>query len=223
MTCVAALGGALVNLSAQVTDPTACPPGLLSIGLGLTAPGWTYAFLRTGTGQFTPGANQPIRPTRSFSHRRLQWTGASPPLVCSPVNARPTPHPRCRPVRRGHRQLHQCRDRSLPRGKVWSRRSHAGLRAELAWFGSIRCWFLAAGGARRAARQSHGAIDRGNDRRSCSDSAAWQRTSIVDRRGTLPGRARRDHRHRPRAQIIPDRITLPGSRWASCRRFWAAE
>ena len=55
VTCVAALGGTVVNLGAQVTDANLVPAGpFYQSGTNFNAPtGWTYTYTRTGTGQFT--------------------------------------------------------------------------------------------------------------------------------------------------------------------------
>jgi prepilin-type N-terminal cleavage/methylation domain-containing protein len=55
MTCVAALGGTVVNLGAQVTDANLVPAGpFYQSGTPLNAPAnWTYTYTRTGVGQFT--------------------------------------------------------------------------------------------------------------------------------------------------------------------------
>jgi prepilin-type N-terminal cleavage/methylation domain-containing protein len=54
-TCAAALGGTVVNLGAQVTDQNGVPAGpFYQSATNFTAPvGWTYAYTRTGIGQFT--------------------------------------------------------------------------------------------------------------------------------------------------------------------------
>jgi prepilin-type N-terminal cleavage/methylation domain-containing protein len=54
VTCVAALGGTIVNLGAQVTDANGVPAGpFYQSGTALNAPqGWTYQYARTGVGQF---------------------------------------------------------------------------------------------------------------------------------------------------------------------------
>jgi prepilin-type N-terminal cleavage/methylation domain-containing protein len=55
VTCVAALGGTVVNLGAQVTDANGVPAGpFYQSATNFNAPqGWTYQFTRTGVGQFT--------------------------------------------------------------------------------------------------------------------------------------------------------------------------
>ncbi len=55
VTCAAALGGNVVNLGSQVTDNNGVPAGpFYQSATALNAPtGWTYAFTRTGVGQFT--------------------------------------------------------------------------------------------------------------------------------------------------------------------------
>jgi prepilin-type N-terminal cleavage/methylation domain-containing protein len=54
-TCVAALGGTVVNLGSQVTDSNGVPAGpFYQSATALNAPaGWTYQYTRTGVGQFT--------------------------------------------------------------------------------------------------------------------------------------------------------------------------
>lgn len=54
-TCVVAVGGGVAVLGQQVSDSNGVPAGPFYSGGGSLAPatGWTYAYTRTGTGQFT--------------------------------------------------------------------------------------------------------------------------------------------------------------------------